>query len=201
MSNNFINDVIRSLESIIGSLNTEIATLEETYRKKLEEAKAALTEQLEETQAQYDYWLGVRGDKPAPEKKTRRSRKTKSAEEIPQEPPKQVVDTIFPENNEPEGAAEPEQTVSNVEPIQEVPFTESKPVEQVPLAASEVPFPDNMESLWPAEEAPIESEDTVAPEEENPFGDFQDDSSKDEPIEDEDLGSEDWPDEIEEWKN
>lgn len=141
MSDNIINEVIKSLESAVSTLTTEIANIEETYRKKLEEAKAALNEQLEETKAQLNYWFIVRGDLPPQEKKTRTRRAKKSVtddvppvdgsqkevpedKEVPQdtmpeseaapvaeENMEKVIDTLFPENNE-EESQEPNEEVS-----------------------------------------------------------------------------------------
>ena len=127
LSENTVNKIVSSLSDAISSIKTELANLEETYKKLLAEAKASLEETLKETQEQYNYWLVVRGDLPAPEKKTRtrRTKKTEETAEIPiateetenAEPQivatasvpeeEMIVDTIFEENNTSDEKKEP----------------------------------------------------------------------------------------------
>jgi hypothetical protein len=147
MNESVVNSVIDALAAAISTCKTELENIDELFKKKLEEAKKSLNEQLEETTNQYNYWLAVRGDAPMPEKKPRRKREKK--EEIPA-PPKdadKVIDTLYPENNEPEPE---EESVPEEQSVEETPSAEEtknfslsgslfpeEPVVETPVAETE----------------------------------------------------------------
>ena len=170
-----VNIIIDALAKAKSSLLTEIANIDEEYRKKLEEAKKALNEQLEEVSNQYGYWLAIRGDVPMPEKKTRKKREKK--EEVPA-PPKdatEVVDTIYPENNEPEETQEeplPEMLQNNLPDVIE---------EEAPATSGSLfDFPEDPSTV-PAEE-PVESTETVEDFPEDDWGEPKDTVVEKEPM-------------------
>lgn len=74
--NPIVKSILDNLSSVIETLKTEITNIDETYRKKLEEAKKSLNACLEETQKQYDYWAGLSDVNISAAPKKRRSRKS-----------------------------------------------------------------------------------------------------------------------------
>ena len=149
MSENLVNELISTLEKAIENTNVEIANLEEEFRKKLEEAKASLNDQLDEMKQQYNYWLSVRGDAPKPEKKPRKKREKKEEVPAPPQDATEVVDTIYPENNEPEDTTE--------EPMPDLP----EPVEETNASSGSLfDFPEDPSSA-PTEEAEVPAEPVI----------------------------------------
>jgi len=92
-SGSYIKNIIDGLATVISKLKTQLANIDEEYRKKCEEAKKELASQLEEASKQYGYWYNVLvpGILPQPAKKTRKPRTKKEDVELPED--EKVVDT------------------------------------------------------------------------------------------------------------
>jgi len=173
-----INSIVSSLQNAISTLKTESANIEEKYKKLMEEEKSSISEALKEAEEQHHYWLVVRGDLPAEEKKTRKPRAKKaevSTDAVVTEDATddKVVDTIFPENNE-----DPQ----TVFPAEEEPEVDSAGF----TSEDNVPF---------TEESSEENEETSSDEGETVIEDISWDDNSSESIEvDDDENDDVWPD-------
>jgi len=156
-----VDNMVSCLSTAIDHLNTEIANLDETYRKMCEEAKEGLQKQLEETKRQQEYWLSVRGGEPEL-KKTRKPR-AKKAEVVEEAAPvveeeEQVVD---PYENETEIVQEetiPEEAAPEFDGAG---FTEEDNVPEFVNTATENASAD-LDNLWG--ETPVTEESAPVPE-------------------------------------
>mgnify|MGYP006988825947 CR=1 FL=1 len=195
-----VNNVISSLASAIASLKTEMANIDEKYKKLLEEAKTSLAEALAETENQYHYWLVVRGDLPAPEKKTRRrSKKTETPAETPVvesaavEPV--VTDIMEPETFETEAAPEEE------EKIVDTLFDENNTVEdeEEPAIEESSTVEDDMPEDWGEEASTptVESDSMEWPEETEVA---EEKAEEKEEVTVDAVDDNNWPEFPEEWK-
>lgn len=175
-----INSIVSSLQNAISTLKTESANIEEKYKKMMEEEKSSISEALKEAEEQHHYWLVVRGDLPAEEKKTRKPRAKKAevstdavvTEDVQDD---KVVDTIFPENND----GFPETLL----PVEEEPEVDSAGF----TSEDNVPF---------VEENSEESEEDSSEEEETVIEDisWDDNSSESIAVNDDDENNDVWPD-------
>lgn len=85
--NPIIKGVINNLASAIEALKNQIATIDEEYKKKLEEAKASLVACLAETEKQLEYWTNLTDFTAGPVAPVKKRRTRKPAvEETPAEP-------------------------------------------------------------------------------------------------------------------
>ncbi len=112
--NVMVKGILSTLTSAAETLKTEIANIDEVFKKKLEEAKASLVACLAETEKQIEYWNGVNGIETTAVPKKRRSRKT-------------AVETILGQQNEEktEETVDETEVVVDKEAVTEEPATEN----------------------------------------------------------------------------
>ena len=84
---------ISHLEGVINGINEEITKIDEKYRKLAETEKAALTASLDAFNTALDFWKKLETSSDVV--------RTEEKAEVAEEEDK-VVDTLFPENNEPD---------------------------------------------------------------------------------------------------
>lgn len=172
-----VNSIVSGLASTISSIKTELANIDEKYKKLLAEARSSLEAKLEEVNAQYHYWLVERGDLPEDEKKPRKQRAKKTSEEPVYpitEKPVEEAETVEEEKAEKE--EEPEVVVDNLFPENNI--EDEQPEEET--SEEEQPVDE-----WPVDEAATAEESTEETEQQ-----------EQEPG----LGDEEWPEFPEEWK-
>lgn len=194
----WLDGMVDNYTEIIESVKNEIAGIDEYYRKQCEDAKKTLNSYLEEAERQKAFWVEARDNglniQTASPKKTR-TRKTKVEDkaevkstvsedkvvepEAASSEQEKVVDTIYPENNEPEE-----------EPAAEAP---AEPVKESSTDDDEWPF----EEESPAAEESEPTEEEKADEWDAP----EESSDESENVESKGIDpDEDWPDFPEDWK-
>ena len=152
--NPIVKGILDNLSSAIDTLKNEIANIEESYKKKLEVAKAHLAACLEETEKQYEYWSNLgEGNMPVAAPKKRRSRKT-------------AVETIL--------ESEPIEEKEDVVIDEEAAVAEEKLVDDLPFAEEEAVI--DTEAVAESEEVKVDAADDW---EENTEAEAQEDKSDD----------------------
>ena len=142
------NTLLASYEADIASLVEQVAAVDEKYRKLAAEETKNLSEAVDYYQNMAEDCrakLAVLGQPVEETEKPKRQRKAKAETQSTPEPePEKVVDTLFPENNEPEPEEQPATEEVAEEPVEE------EPVEELPETEDNAPAG---EDPW-AEETP-----------------------------------------------
>ena len=149
-----LNNSLSMIEDDIDHLSADLEEIDEKYRKLAEEEKAdtkATIEYYEQRKQFYEEQLAVLTDGETvapvePEKKPRKKREKKEEVPAPPQDATEVVDTIYPENNESEDTTE--------EPMPDLP----EPVEETNASSGSLfDFPEDPSSAPEEEtEAPAE---------------------------------------------
>ena len=140
------NTLMTSYAEDVLALQKQIDEVEEKYRKLAEEETKNLTEAVEYYKSMEEDCkakIAVLEGKTEEEKPKRQPRKPKvDSKPTPEPEPEKVIDTLFPENNEPEEEEKKEEPVSE-EVVEDIPIEE---------VVEETPEKGELAELWPEED-------------------------------------------------